>query len=157
MHLSFTCSTTTFPSSSFFVPAAATKAKYWMTFLVFSVLPAPDSPVINIDWFSRSKLWHEVIRFQFLSLFSFISKPFLEFSLSVAGIPSLLESISTAQLISPVQPAVSVCLSVCWSFRLFRVPWINVRHSSECNHLVNVSLFLFVCPAIFFHSICFNH
>ena len=24
---------------------AATKAKYWMTFLVFSVLPAPDSPL----------------------------------------------------------------------------------------------------------------
>ena len=41
--------------SLFLVPAAATKAKYWMTFLVFSVLPAPDSPVINIDWFSRSK------------------------------------------------------------------------------------------------------
>ena len=45
----------TLPSSSFFTLAAATKAKYWMTFLVFSVLPAPDSPVINIDWFSRSK------------------------------------------------------------------------------------------------------
>ena len=45
----------TLPSSSFFTLAAATNAKYWMTFLVFSVLPAPDSPVINIDWFSRSK------------------------------------------------------------------------------------------------------
>lgn len=33
---------------------AATYAKYWMTFLVFSVLPAPDSPVHKIDWSSRS-------------------------------------------------------------------------------------------------------
>lgn len=33
---------------------AATYAKYWMTFLVFSVLPAPDSPVHRIDWSSRS-------------------------------------------------------------------------------------------------------
>ena len=35
-------------SADFFLPPAtlaATKAKYWMTFLVFSVLPAPDSPL----------------------------------------------------------------------------------------------------------------
>lgn len=25
-----------------------------MTFFVLSVFPAPDSPVINMDWFSRS-------------------------------------------------------------------------------------------------------
>lgn len=30
-------------------------AKYEITFFVFSVLPAPDSPVINIDWFSLSE------------------------------------------------------------------------------------------------------
>lgn len=34
---------------------AATYAKYCITFLVFSVLPAPDSPVHRIDWSSRSK------------------------------------------------------------------------------------------------------
>ena len=34
---------------------AATKARYWMTFFVFSVLPAPDSPVHRILWSSRSK------------------------------------------------------------------------------------------------------
>lgn len=34
---------------------AATYAKYWMTFLVFSVLPAPDSPVHRILWSSRSE------------------------------------------------------------------------------------------------------
>lgn len=33
---------------------AATYAKYWITFLVFSVLPAPDSPVQRMDWSSRS-------------------------------------------------------------------------------------------------------
>lgn len=33
---------------------AATYAKYCITFFVFSVLPAPDSPVHNIDWSSRS-------------------------------------------------------------------------------------------------------
>lgn len=33
---------------------AATYAKYWITFFVFSVLPAPDSPVHRIDWSSRS-------------------------------------------------------------------------------------------------------
>lgn len=33
---------------------AATYAKYWITFFVFSVLPAPDSPVHKIDWSSRS-------------------------------------------------------------------------------------------------------
>lgn len=26
-----------------------------LTFLVFSVFPAPDSPVISMDWFSRSE------------------------------------------------------------------------------------------------------
>ena len=31
--------------SSFFCDAAATRAKYWITFFVFSVLPAPDSPL----------------------------------------------------------------------------------------------------------------
>lgn len=36
---------------------AATYAKYWITFLVFSVLPAPDSPVHRIDWSSRSVNW----------------------------------------------------------------------------------------------------
>lgn len=34
---------------------AATQARYWMTFFVFSVLPAPDSPVHKIDWSSRSE------------------------------------------------------------------------------------------------------
>lgn len=34
-------------------PEAEMLAKYWMTRLVFSVLPAPDSPVIRIDWFCR--------------------------------------------------------------------------------------------------------
>ena len=33
---------------------AATLARYWMTFLVFSVFPAPDSPVHRMDWSSRS-------------------------------------------------------------------------------------------------------
>lgn len=33
---------------------AATNARYWMTFLVFSVLPAPDSPVHKILWSSLS-------------------------------------------------------------------------------------------------------
>jgi hypothetical protein len=33
---------------------APTIAKYEMTFFVFSVLPAPDSPVMSIDWFSLS-------------------------------------------------------------------------------------------------------
>lgn len=28
----------------------ATAAKYWMTFLVFSVLPAPDSPLCDVSW-----------------------------------------------------------------------------------------------------------
>ena len=32
-----------------FFPEVATMAKYEMTFLVFSVFPAPDSPVINMD------------------------------------------------------------------------------------------------------------
>lgn len=32
----------------------ATVARYWMTFLVFSVFPAPDSPVQRIDWSSLS-------------------------------------------------------------------------------------------------------
>ena len=27
------------------------KAKYWMTFLVFSVLPAPDSPLQSVEIF----------------------------------------------------------------------------------------------------------
>ena len=31
-----------------------TKAKYVITFFVFSVFPAPDSPVIRIDWFLDS-------------------------------------------------------------------------------------------------------
>ncbi len=35
----------TFDPSSFLTAVAATYAKYWMTFLVFSVLPAPDSPL----------------------------------------------------------------------------------------------------------------
>ena len=34
-------------SSPFFDEAAATRAKYWITFFVFSVLPAPDSPLWN--------------------------------------------------------------------------------------------------------------
>lgn len=41
--------------TSFFAPACWLEpiaAKYEMTFFVFSVLPAPDSPVISIDWFS---------------------------------------------------------------------------------------------------------
>lgn len=33
---------------------AATYAKYWMTFFVFSVFPAPDSPVQRMLWSSRS-------------------------------------------------------------------------------------------------------
>jgi hypothetical protein len=35
-------------SADTFLPLtpAATKAKYWITFFVFSVLPAPDSPLI---------------------------------------------------------------------------------------------------------------
>lgn len=33
---------------------AATYARYWITFLVFSVFPAPDSPVHRILWSSRS-------------------------------------------------------------------------------------------------------
>lgn len=33
---------------------AATYAKYCITFFVFSVLPAPDSPVHRMDWSSRS-------------------------------------------------------------------------------------------------------
>jgi len=37
-----------FTSAETFLPLtpAATKAKYWITFFVFSVLPAPDSPLI---------------------------------------------------------------------------------------------------------------
>lgn len=41
---------------------AATYAKYCITFFVFSVLPAPDSPVHRIDWSSRStnrKQWQK--------------------------------------------------------------------------------------------------
>ena len=34
-------------ASSAFFEAAATRAKYWITFFVFSVLPAPDSPLWN--------------------------------------------------------------------------------------------------------------
>ena len=36
-----------FTSAETFLPLtpAATKAKYWITFFVFSVLPAPDSPL----------------------------------------------------------------------------------------------------------------
>lgn len=32
-------------SGACFPPVAPTLAKYWMTFLVFSVFPAPDSPL----------------------------------------------------------------------------------------------------------------
>ena len=35
---------------------AATYAKYWITFLVFSVFPAPDSPVQRMLWSSRSEI-----------------------------------------------------------------------------------------------------
>ena len=35
-------------------PPVVMEAKYWITFLVDSVLPAPDSPVMRMDWFSRS-------------------------------------------------------------------------------------------------------
>jgi hypothetical protein len=38
-------------SPSLRLPDAPMVAKYAMTFFVFSVLPAPDSPVIRIDWF----------------------------------------------------------------------------------------------------------
>lgn len=42
-----------------FAPLAAwvapTMAKYEITFFVFSVFPAPDSPVISMDWFSLSE------------------------------------------------------------------------------------------------------
>lgn len=41
-------------SSFSFLVEAPTVAKYAITFFVFSVFPAPDSPVINIDWFSLS-------------------------------------------------------------------------------------------------------
>lgn len=40
--------------SSAFLVEAPTVAKYAITFFVFSVFPAPDSPVINMDWFSLS-------------------------------------------------------------------------------------------------------
>ena len=38
-------------SPSFLLPEEQMVAKYEMTFLVFSVFPAPDSPVIRMDWF----------------------------------------------------------------------------------------------------------
>lgn len=41
-------------ASSVFLVEAPTVAKYAITFFVFSVFPAPDSPVINMDWFSLS-------------------------------------------------------------------------------------------------------
>ncbi|SRR6266851_2784718 len=34
--------------------SVAIAARYWMTFFVLSVFPAPDSPVIRMLWFSRS-------------------------------------------------------------------------------------------------------
>merc|ERR1712173_131070 len=37
-------------SPSFLLPEEQMVAKYEMTFLVFSVLPAPDSPVMRMDW-----------------------------------------------------------------------------------------------------------
>ena len=46
---------------------AATCAKYWMTFLVFSVFPAPDSPVQRIDWSSRSEMWKNITVTAFLT------------------------------------------------------------------------------------------
>lgn len=36
------------PASFFPLCDDATTARYWMTFLVFSVLPAPDSPLLKI-------------------------------------------------------------------------------------------------------------
>ena len=38
----------------FALPEAATVARYWITFFVFSVLPAPDSPVHRMAWSSLS-------------------------------------------------------------------------------------------------------
>ena len=49
-------------ASSLFLVEAPTVAKYAITFFVFSVFPAPDSPVINMDWFSLS-VKSETIRF----------------------------------------------------------------------------------------------
>jgi len=34
--------------------SVAIAARYWITFFVLSVFPAPDSPVIRMLWFSRS-------------------------------------------------------------------------------------------------------
>ena len=85
-----------------------------------------------------------------LFTFPFISKPFPEPFSSISSvvpfspslyidvIRSLFVSISIAPLMSSVQAAVSVY----WSLRLLRVAWIYVRHSSECNRLVNVSLYV---------------
>lgn len=46
--------------SSAFLVEAPTVAKYAITFFVFSVFPAPDSPVINMDWFSLSVKGNEL-------------------------------------------------------------------------------------------------
>ena len=51
----------TFLAASPFLGAEApTKAKYVITFFVFSVFPAPDSPVIRMDWFLDSKETHNI-------------------------------------------------------------------------------------------------
>lgn len=45
-------------------PKAATMAKYWMTRLVFTVLPAPDSP-LRVTEIHRSRIWgKEQAKFQ---------------------------------------------------------------------------------------------
>lgn len=44
------------PASLFALCDDATTARYWMTFLVFSVLPAPDSPLLNIGIKNAVKL-----------------------------------------------------------------------------------------------------
>lgn len=53
-----------FSEASDFFDEAPTVAKYAITFFVFSVFPAPDSPVINIDWFSASEEWKKIKDYQ---------------------------------------------------------------------------------------------
>ena len=40
---------------------AATYARYWITFLLFSVLPAPDSPVHKMDLLLRDRFLQSVV------------------------------------------------------------------------------------------------